>query len=56
LLVGENGSDKDLVLWLEIIKNKGSEQNSSSGSDLYFETENSSKGHKGRIAGNRLSI
>jgi hypothetical protein len=56
LPVGEKGSDKDLELWLEISKDKESEQDSSSGSNLYTEAENSSKGHKGRIAGYRLSI
>jgi hypothetical protein len=54
--VGEKGHDKDLVLCLEIGKGRGSEQDSSSCSDLYSEAENSFKGHKGRTAGNRLTI
>jgi hypothetical protein len=56
LPTGEKESDKDSILWLEIIKGRGSEQDSSLGSDLYSEAENSFKGHKGRIAGYRLSI
>jgi hypothetical protein len=56
LLVGEKGYDKDSVLWLEIFKGRESKQDSSSYSDHYSEIGNSSKGQKGRTAGNRLSI
>jgi hypothetical protein len=56
LPVGEKGYDKDPGFWLEIIKDRKSEQDSSSCSDRYSEIGNSSKGHKGRTTGNRLSI